>query len=371
MFVIALFYFISDYRCQLMTGWFSLFLFYLSRCTENELRRQNQMFGEQLVMARELIPKQRIFLKKEQKERLLKPEAELGPSAHKSIVLVHPRTYQRWVREKKRGKNPKKMGRPRTLDSIRETIIRLARETGWGYNRILGELEKLRIRCVSQSTIKNILKEEGIKPSPKRGPGNWDEFLKAHVNTLWQVDFFSKMIWTPSGLRQAFVLAFIHIGTRRVICSPCSFKPDGKWIVSQAHSFIEHAREGDLRIEYLGRDRDGMYVSDFDQVFKDVGCRVEQTAPQAPNQNAFIEKWAKSTRIESLNLFTVFGKKHLDHLVASYVSFYNSYHPHQSLDNRPLSGKWPDEDEPLTEGEKIICHESLGGLLRHYERVAA
>jgi len=33
-FVITLFYFISDYRCQLMTGWFSPFLFYLSRCTE-------------------------------------------------------------------------------------------------------------------------------------------------------------------------------------------------------------------------------------------------------------------------------------------------------------------------------------------------
>jgi hypothetical protein len=38
----------------------------------------------------------------------------------------------------------------------------------------------------------------------------WDEFLNAHVETLWQVDFFSKMIWTPTGLRQAFVLAFMH-----------------------------------------------------------------------------------------------------------------------------------------------------------------
>ena len=54
------------------------------------------------------------------------------------------------------------MGRPRTLESIREIVIRLARETGWGYGRILGELRKLRIRYVSQSTIKNILKEEGI-----------------------------------------------------------------------------------------------------------------------------------------------------------------------------------------------------------------
>jgi len=354
-----------------MTGWYSPFLFYLARCTENELRRQVEMYKAQVEMLRCRVPKQRIFLTPEEKERLLKLGAELGPNAHKSIVLVHPRTYQRWVLEKKLGKKPKKMGRPRTLQSIRETIVCLARETGWGYNRILSELKKLRIKCVSQSTIKNILKEEGIKPSPKRGPGTWDEFLKVHVDTLWQVDFFSKMIWTPTGLRQAFVLAFIHIGTRRVICSPCSFKPDGKWMVGQAHAFVEQAREADLRIDHLVRDRDGMYIADFDQVFKDISCKVKPTAPRAPNQNAFIERWVKSARYECLNFFIVFGKKHLNHLVASYVSFYNEFRPHQGLENRPLSGKWPDEDVPLTEGEQIICHESLGGILRHYERVAA
>lgn len=40
--------------------------------------------------------------------------------------------YQRWVHEKNCGKTAKKMGRPRTLELIREIIIRLARETGWG-----------------------------------------------------------------------------------------------------------------------------------------------------------------------------------------------------------------------------------------------
>jgi len=56
-------------------------------------------------------------------------------------------------------------------------LFHLARETGWGYRRIIGELKKLRIHSVSRSTIKNILQEEGIKPSPKRGSGTWDERL--------------------------------------------------------------------------------------------------------------------------------------------------------------------------------------------------
>jgi len=357
--------------------WVFLYAAYTPLTADKQCSSLNEDFGrlavtpEPLVRHRNRVPQKRIFLKRDERERLLELGAAIGPGVSKLITIVHSRTYQRWVREKSSGRKPKKMGRPRTLESIRTIIVRLAHETGWGYGRILGELKKLRIGCVSQSTIKNIFKEEGIKPSPKRGSGTWDEFLKVHVETLWQVDFFSKMIWTPRGLRQAFVLAFIHVGTRRVFCSPCSFKPDAKWMVRQAEAVVEQAADAELKMTHLIRDRDGMYVKEFDQVFKDIDCRVERTAPRAPNQNAFIERWVKSVKFESLRFFMVFGKKHLDHIVSSYLSYYNGRRPHQSMDNRPLSGKWPDDYEPLADGEQIVCHESLGGVLRCYERVAA
>jgi putative transposase len=356
-----------------MTGWFSPFLFYLARCTENELRRQIDLLKAENEMLRARVPKQRIFLKQDERERLLKLGTAIGPGAAKLITIVHRRTYQRWVQRKNAGKPAKKIGRPKTLESVREIVIRLARETGWGYGRILGELRKLRIRCVSQSTIKNILKEEGVQPSPRRGNGTWDEFLKAHIDTLWQVDFFSKMIWTPTGLRQAFVLAFLHVGTRRVFCSPSSFKPDPKWMALQAHAFVEQAREAGLVVDQLVRDNDGMYIEGFNQVFEDIGCRVIPTAPQAPNQNAFIERWVKSIKFECLNFFLVFGQKHLDFLVSEYLAHYNRVRPHQGMGigNRPLVGEWPEVDDPLAKGETIVCHERLGGVLKHYERVAA
>jgi putative transposase len=358
-----------------MTGWFSPFLFYLARCTENELRRQVELLKAENEMLRALVPKKRIFLRPEERERLLKLGIAIGPGAAKLITIVHRRTYPRWVQLKNSGKPAKKIGRPKTLESVKEIVIRLARETSWGYPRILGELRKLRIRCVSQSTIKNILKEAGVKPGPERGPGSgtWNEFLKAHVDSLWQVDFFSKMIWTPTGLRQAFVLAFIHVGTRRVFCSPSSFKPDPKWMTSQAHAFIEQAREAGLAVEYVVRDNDGMYVKAFDQVFKDVGCQVIPTAPQAPNQNAFIERWVKTIKFECLNFFLVFGQNHFDFLVSEYLAHYGSVRPHQGVDigNKPLTGKWLDDDAPLADGETIVCHERLGGVLKHYERRAA
>ena len=116
-----------------------------------------------------------------------------------------------------------------------------------------------------------------------------------------------------------------------------------------------------------------MYVTDFDQVFKDAQCRVIRTAPQAPNQNAFIERWVRSIRYECLNHFIVFGKKHFDFLVSSYLSHYNGFRPHQGegIDNKPLAGKWSKIDEPLAAGEQVVCIESLGGVLKRYERRAA
>ena len=98
------------------------------------------------------------------------------------------------------------------------------------------------------------------------------------------------MVWTPTGLRQTFILAFIHVGTRRVFCSPCTFKPDGNWMVRQAEVVVQQARDAGLPMTLLIRDQDSKYIEGFDAVFKNIDCRIERTAPRAPNQNAFIER---------------------------------------------------------------------------------
>ncbi|QDT01481.1 hypothetical protein HG15A2_48230 [Adhaeretor mobilis] len=126
--------------------------------------------------------------------------------------------------------------------------------------------------------MRTILKEEGLHPGPKRGPGTWDEFLKIHADTLWQCDFFSKMAMTSSGLRQAYVLAFLHVKSRRVICSPATIKPDDKWVAAQAESMLEQTRGMDLPVRYLVRDLDFKYSNRFDRVFTDNGVSIEPTA---------------------------------------------------------------------------------------------
>ncbi len=78
-----------------MTGWFSPFLFYLSRCTENELRRQVDFFKAENELLRTRVPLKKIFLKQDERERLLKLGAAIGPGASKLITIVHPQTYLR------------------------------------------------------------------------------------------------------------------------------------------------------------------------------------------------------------------------------------------------------------------------------------
>ena len=135
-------------------------------------------------------------------------------------------------------------------------ILKLGRETGWGYTRILGELKKLGVRSVSRNTVKNILKAHGLDPGPRRGVGTWDEFLKIHAATLWQCDFFCKRVLTPKGFRYLFVLAFLHVGTRRVFLTPATDHPNEAWMSEQAEAFVRHARANRLSAEIIMHDRD-------------------------------------------------------------------------------------------------------------------
>jgi putative transposase len=230
------------------------------------------------------------------------------------------------------------------------------------------------IKSVSRNTVKAILKENGLDPGPQRGRGTWDNFLKIHAATLWQCDFFSKKVLTPKGLRDIFVLVFLHVETRRVFVTPATFKTGDAWMREQAEAFVQHVKDSDLKADIVMHDRESKFTADFDQTLRDAKLRVQKAAYRSPNTVAFVERFIQTMQQECLDYFIVFGERHMNHLVKEMVAFYHESRPHQAKDNDLLvpdaDAKTADEPEVLRLTD-VRCKERLGGVLKHYYRKAA
>lgn len=345
-------------------------LFLLARSTADDLQKQVEFLKAENEMLRKRVPRQRIFLKPDERNRLVKMGKDLGPAIRHVITIVDYLTFRRWIRKEDGATPAPAKGRPRITQVIRELVVQIANETGWGYSRILGELRKLNLGKISRQSVKNILVEHDLEPGPRRGKGSWSEFVKIHAETLWQVDFFSKLVVTPTRLRQAFALAFIHVGTRRVFVTPATFKPDAEWMKTQAHAFLDFAGERQLKCHTLMRDWDCMYSQDFLAVFTTRGIVDKPVGPRAPNLNAFVERWIQSVKHEALNHFIVFGLAHFDHIVREYVDYYHERRPHQGIGNRLITPAESAEAQSITSVDQVRCEARLGGLLQSYSRAA-
>src|SRR3984893_9655168 len=77
------------------------------------------------------------------------------------------RSHRRLVAQKWYFVDRRRPGRPGIMLHISELIVRMAQENpGWGYTRIQGALANLSHK-VGRGTIANVLKRNGIEPSPE------------------------------------------------------------------------------------------------------------------------------------------------------------------------------------------------------------
>ena len=118
---------------------------------------------------------------------------------------VTPSTLLRWHRQRvrRRWTYPRLGSRPLDPD-VAELVVRLARENPrWGYQRITGELAKLGL-AVSATSVRNILRLEGLGPAPRRrgGPG-WSAFLRTQASGIMACDFLTV---ETIGLTRLYVL---------------------------------------------------------------------------------------------------------------------------------------------------------------------
>lgn len=262
---------------------------------------------------------------------LLAAAARMLPRQRWESFLVTPATLLRWHRELVRRKwtyRRKRIGRPPISPEVRELILRLARENPrWGCVRIQGELRGLGIK-VGATTIRSLLRSQGLGPAPRRDGPSWSEFLRTQAEGAMACDFFSV---ETAFCRTLYVLFFIEVGTRRIHITKATHNPDAAFVIQQARNLFVDATDRVLPLGLLIRDRDAKFTRSFDAVFEAEGARVILTPIRAPKANTYAERWVRTVRSEVLDWTLVLGRRHLDRLLERYEGHYNSHRPHRGI----------------------------------------
>jgi len=252
-----------------------------------------QFLLAQVRILRERVDASRIVPTPEEKAELLRWGAKFDHDIDGIMEVVRPETYRRWLQMKRREIPFKKLGRPRIAEAIRKLVRRMPVENAlWGCKRIVGELKKLGCR-VCASTVRRILEEEGIHPLPTKArskpPVEWTTFVHAHMDSLIACDFFTKPVYTLRGKLRAHVLVFIHLGSRKVFCSPPTYSPNAEWVMQQARNAVLSLDKIGAEPRFLVHGRDRKYPDAFARFWQTERTRCIRIPPRAPQANAFCE----------------------------------------------------------------------------------
>jgi putative transposase len=151
---------------------------------------------------------------------------------------------------------------------------------------------------------------------------------KLHQQQIVACDFFTaETLW----LQTLYVLFYIEVGTRRVHLAGVTAHPDGYWVAQQARQYVWTLDEYEDRPRILIRDNDKNWRGGHDRVFRSEGMRVIRTPIQAPNANAYAERWVRTVREEYLRHLLILNEKHLRRVLQAFIDYYNTARPHQGL----------------------------------------
>ncbi|MEU7897663.1 hypothetical protein AB0B45_33000 [Nonomuraea sp. NPDC049152] len=289
-------------------------------------------------------------------------------------LLVHPDTVLRWHRDFLRRRHAaasalRRRGRPRTVRSIRISVLRLAREnSSRGYRRIHGELAGLGVK-IAASTVRGILKGHGIDPSPGRTAITWSAFLRSQAGALVVCDLVE--VSTLTGAR-LYVLAVVEHATRRVRILGVTPHPTGQWVTQLVRNLVMDLPGAGRTAKFLIRDRDAKFTAAFDAVLLDAGMRVVKTGVRILRMNSIMERWIQTCRRELLDRTLIWNQRHLLHALRECETFYNEHRSHRLLDRQLRCDRFPIRvlTQPGSRCSISADMIDLAGALKEYRHTA-
>jgi len=174
-------------------------------------------------------------------------------------------------------------------------------------------------------------------------------------------------VWTRGGLVTFYVLAVMHLKTRRVHNAGITPSPNATWMTQVCRDLTDQ-EDGFLRnASHLIVDRDTSFIAMRDFLQQNSETEAVLLPPKSPNLNAFMERWFRSHKSEYLDHMIFCGRKSLENAVREYVQHYHGERNHQGLSNHLID---PEKGAGAV-AAKIECRERLGGMLKYYYRRAA
>ena len=202
-----------------------------------------------------------------------------------ALILVKPDTVTKWHRKGFRlfwrwKSKPRKPGRPRIEKEIRDLILKIALENGWGAPRIHAELLKLGFD-VKERTVSRYMPK---RPSPPDTLKRWLAFKKNHRDVITGADFFT----VPNVTFQVLYVFFVISHDRRqIVHFAIATHPYAEWVVQQ----LREAFPFDTAPRYLILDRNGKHGNVVPKTLKSSGIKPVRTSFKSPWQNGVSERW--------------------------------------------------------------------------------
>ena len=115
-------------------------------------------------------------------------------------------------------------------------------------------------------------------------------------------------------------------------------------------------------------DRDRKWSGRVRRQLREAGIRVVQTPLQAPNANAYAERFVRSIKEDGkkcVDGMIPLGERHFRRAIAEFVAHHHHERNHQGLENQLI-------ERPASERceGRIRRRPRLGGLLNYYQRAA-